>query len=109
MRRFTISRAAACCLAVVWIAGATTAIDGQTTGRGTIKGHVKLLGKLPGNLVIRMGMDPKCAEANRGTRVVQETVAAALDGSLANVFIHLDGKFPEAPVPTTPVVVDQRN
>jgi plastocyanin len=109
MRGFAFIRAAACGLAVLWIAGGTTAIDGQSAGRGTIKGHVKLLGKLPGNLVIRMGMDPKCAEATRGTRVVQETVAAALDGSLANVFVHLDGTFPQTPVPTAPVVVDQRN
>jgi plastocyanin len=80
----------------------------QTPGRGTIKGHIKLTGKLPGNRVIRMGMDPKCAEANRGTRVIQETVAAAIDGSLANVFVHLQGTFPQTPVPAEPVVLDQR-
>ena len=53
-------------------------------------------------------MDPKCAQANRGTRVIQEFVAAAIDGSLANVFVHLQGTFPQTPVPTEPVVLDQR-
>jgi plastocyanin len=45
---------------------------------------------------------------NRGARVVQETVAAAIDGSLANVFVHLDGTFPSTPVPAEPVTIDQR-
>ena len=53
-------------------------------------------------------MDPKCAEINRGKRVVQETVAAAIDGSLANVFVRLQGTFPQTPVPKEPVVIDQR-
>ena len=75
---------------------------------GTIKGHVRLNGKLPGNPVIRMGRDPMCASINRGKQIVQETVMAALDGSLANVFVRLQGTFPKTPVPTTPVVIDQR-
>ena len=81
---------------------------GQTSGRGTIKGHVKLMGKLPGNPVIRMGMDPMCAKANAGKQVVQETVKAAIDGSLANVFVTLEGTFPQTPIPAQPVVIDQR-
>jgi plastocyanin len=76
--------------------------------RGTIRGHVKLEGKLPGNPVIRMGMDPMCARLNEGRRQVQEYVAAALDGSLANVFVRLEGTFPATPVPKEPVVIDQR-
>jgi plastocyanin len=58
--------------------------------------------------MIRMGMDPKCAMLNAGKRPVQETVAAALDGSLGNVFVRLDGTFPQTPVPRQPVVIDQR-
>lgn len=76
---------------------------------GTIKGHVGLMGKLPGNSVIRMGVDPKCAEMNKGKPVVQEIVKATIDGSLANVFVRLEGKFPSTPVPKTPVVIDQRS
>jgi hypothetical protein len=80
----------------------------QTPGRGTIKGHIRLLGKLPGNPVIRMRRDPLCAKINNGKQVVQETVVAALDGSLANVFVRLQGTFPDTPVPTQPVTIDQR-
>ena len=74
---------------------------------GTIRGHVKLTGALPGNAVIRMGRDPKCNQLNRGKLVVQELVAAAKDGSLANVFVKLQGTFPQTPVPATPVVISQ--
>src|SRR5687767_900855 len=35
----------------------------QTTTGGTINGHVGVNGKIPGNQVIRMGMDPMCAPA----------------------------------------------
>ena len=76
--------------------------------RGTIKGHIRLAGKPPGNPVIRMGMDPMCSQMNAGKRVVQESVAASLDGSLANVFVSLQGSFPRTPVPTEPVTIDQR-
>ena len=73
---------------------------------GTIKGHIHLNGKLPGNPVIRMGKDPKCAEMNKGKQVVQETVKATIDGSLANVFVRLEGTFPATAVPKTPVIVE---
>jgi len=91
------------------IVGAPAVGRAQGAGRGTIKGHVKLLGKLPGNPVIRMGMDPMCARLNAEKRPgpVQEIVAAAIDGSLANVFVHLQGTFAPTPVPKEPVVIDQ--
>src|SRR5215471_15522382 len=75
---------------------------------GTIKGHVQLSGKLPGNPVIRMGMDPMCAKASAGKRVVQESVVAAADGSLANVFVNVKGNVAQVPVPAQPVILDQR-
>jgi plastocyanin len=75
---------------------------------GTIKGLVKLTGKLPGNPIIRMGMDPKCSKMNAGKRVIQEYVLAAIDGSLENVFVHVKGNVPQTPVPSQPVVLDQR-
>jgi plastocyanin len=86
----------------------TSAAGAQSANRGTIKGHVRLNGKLPGNPVIRMGMDPMCSKINAGKRVVQETVLAAADGSLANVFVKLEGTFPQTPVPTEPVKLDQQ-
>ena len=79
----------------------------QAANRGTIKGHIRLGGKLPGNPVIRMGMDPKCAQINAGKRIIQENVVASLDGSLANVFVKLQGTF-QTPAPTEPVTIDQR-
>ena len=80
----------------------------QTGGRGTITGHVKLSGKLPGNPVIRVGRDPMCAKINAGKRVIQETVVANLNGDLANVFVKLLWSFPKTTAPTTPVVIDQK-
>jgi hypothetical protein len=78
------------------------------SGHGTIRGHVRVTGTVPGNPVIRMGMDPMCAGLNAGKRTVQEAVAAGADGSLANVFVTLRGSFPPVPVPDEPVVIDQR-
>lgn len=80
----------------------------QAPKSGGIKGHIQLKGKLPGNPVIRMGIDPMCAKLNAGKRPVQETVAASADGSLANVFVSLEGSFPSSPVPATPVTIDQK-
>ena len=79
-----------------------------TGNTGAIRGHVHLTGKLPGNPIIRMGMDPMCAKMNAGKQVIQEYVAASLDGSLANVFVRLQGNLPQTPVPTQPVIIDQR-
>ncbi len=75
---------------------------------GTITGHIAVKGKVPGNQVIRMGMDPGCAQLNAGKRPVQEVVAASADGSLANVFLSLQGSFPAAPVSAQAVTIDQR-
>lgn len=94
--------------AVVATLAYPTAGAAQAAAHGTIKGHIRLMGKLPGNPVIRMGMDPMCAKINAGKRVVQQTVVASADGSLANVFVKLQGSFPQTPVPTTPVTIDQR-
>ena len=79
-----------------------------TTGpNGAIEGHVRLSGVLPGNPVIRMGVDPLCAQLTEGKQMVQEAVLTPPDGSLANVFVRLQGIFPETPVPDEPVVIDQ--
>ena len=88
--------------------GRSATDSAQTAGRGTIKGHIRLTGSLPGNAVIRMGMDPMCAKANAGKRVVQDVVVASPDGSLANVFVRLQGTLPQTPVPAQPLVIDQR-
>src|SRR5438034_11176149 len=74
---------------------------------GTIKGHVRLSGKLPGNPFIRMGMDPMCSKMNAGKRILQEYVVATVDGSLANVFVRLQGIFRKRPVPPQPASTTQ--
>ena len=74
---------------------------------GTIRGHVQLSGELPGNPIIRMGVDPLCARLAEGKQLVQETVVTSPDKSLANVFVRLVGDFPEMPIPEEPVVIDQ--
>jgi len=84
------------------------AVDALAQGTGTIKGHVHITGKLPGNSIIRMGMDPMCSKMNAGKRILQETVVATADGSLGNVFVRLKGNFPQTPVPAQPVVIDQK-
>ena len=75
---------------------------------GVITGHVRVKGPVPGNAVIRMGMDPVCATLNAGKRPVQEVVTATSDGSLANVFVSLQGDFPSSPIPSEAVTIDQR-
>src|SRR5258706_6746860 len=85
-----------------------TAADAIAQGTGTIKGHVHITGKLPGNPIVRMGMDPMCSKMNAGKRVLQEYYVATIDGSLGNVFVRLQGNFPATPVPTQPVVIDQK-
>jgi plastocyanin len=82
-------------------------VAGQTP-TGTIRGHIVLAGKPPGNPFIRMGVDPKCSALNAGHRVIQESAMVTADGSVANVFVRLDGSFPKTAVPTDPVVIDQR-
>jgi hypothetical protein len=86
---------------------ATTTLTLAQAATGTITGHVRITGKLPGNSVIRMGVDPKCNELNKGKQAVNEVVKATIDGSLANVFVRLEGKFPKTPIPTTPVTLNQ--
>lgn len=87
---------------------AAAELPAARTGTGTIRGTVVIAGKIPGNAIIRMGVDPKCAQLNEGTRVLQQAVAATADGHLGNVFVHLRGTFPETPVPRDPIVIDQR-
>lgn len=96
----------AVCLLASAVPGAEQRAAGNT---GKIKGSVRLNGKPPGNVVIRMGMDPMCAKMYAGKRPVDEVVVVtSAAGGLANVFVKLEGRFPPTAVPSQPVVVDQR-
>jgi hypothetical protein len=109
VKRWAITLVASFSIGVVWSAQRTvTNAQAQAVRRASVKGHIRIVGKLPGNPVIRMGMDPMCAQLNAGKRPVQEMFAATADGSLANVFVRLQGTLPASPVPSQPVVIDQR-
>lgn len=97
----------ACVAAVVIAAGAHVRVSAAGT-TGTIQGHVRLSGPAPANPVIRMGMDPLCAQANAGKRPVQELVVRSSDGGLKNAFVTVEGTFPKTAAPTEPVVVRQQ-
>src|SRR5215216_6139004 len=107
MKRLTLA-ATLCVLSMV--AGvAQSRVAAQAAGTGTIEGHVRLTGQAPPNPIIRMGRDPICAKLNSGARPVQQIVVRGADGGLANVLVELQGTFPNTPVPSEPVVVNQRN
>ena len=101
MRRTLIALLVASTLVCVRLATAQSST-------GIIKGTVVAKGKVPGNSIIRMGVDPKCAQLNEGARVIQQVFAATIDNHLGNVFVRVIGSFPTTPVPKDPVVIDQR-
>jgi hypothetical protein len=104
-RRFFLSAAIAGLLGVAGTHFSTTTAQATT---GAIQGTIALSGRNPGNPVIRMGVDPVCSTLNAGKRPAQEAIVTGAGGGLANVFVRLQGSFPQTPVPTQAVVIDQR-
>ena len=91
------------------IAAAAAIAAGQGGTGGTLVGHVTLTTAPPPNRTIPMGADLKCLEINAGKRVEQETVLRDADGGLRNVFVSVQGAFPQAPpAPAEPVTIDQQ-
>jgi plastocyanin len=79
-------------------------VDAATAG--SVTGKVSFMGTPPPSETISMSSDPRCMNAGAKT----ESVMVSGDGSLQNVFVYVkDGlgslKFP---VPTTPLVLDQK-
>src|SRR6516162_10496988 len=97
--------AAAAALVAATVSGPAVRVNAASGG--TIKGRVTFTGPEPGNRVIRMGMDPMCAAANAGKRPVNEVYLVGDNNTLGNVFVKLEGSFPETPVPSQPVELDQ--
>jgi hypothetical protein len=99
-------------LAAIFVCLLTSVVSGHTQravgSGGTIKGLVRLSGKPPGNVVVRMGMDPMCSRMYEGKRAVNLAVLTSDDGGLADVFVKLEGSFPQSPVPSQPAVVGQK-
>jgi plastocyanin len=76
---------------------------------GTIKGRVQVIGKEPGNMVVRMGVDPMCSRMyTAGKRPIDMAVVTSAKGGLSGAFLKVEGAFPKTSAPTQPVVVDQR-
>jgi plastocyanin len=102
MKRWVVS------LALASVALSASAGQRAPSAGGSIEGRVRLTAPPPGNPIIRMGMDPRCAEAVRGQRIVQDAVVTSADGGLANAFVYLAGSFPDAPPPAGTVTIDQQ-
>ena len=94
---------------VIALAAVPSAQPARAPQTGDIAGHIAFSGRPPGNPIIRMGMDPKCADMNRGRQVIQAQAMVAADGSVADVFVRLEGNLPATPVPQAPVIIDQNS
>ena len=82
----------------------TNPVDPATAA--ALTGRVTFMGQVPAAAPITMASDPRCAN----TGALTETVVADAKGGLQNVFVYVkDGLGSLAfPVPTTPVVLDQK-
>jgi plastocyanin len=89
-------------------AGGGKPVDPATTG--DISGRVVFTGTPPPVDVIRVGIDPVCAQTV-GANVQSRAVIVGKDGALENVFVYVkDGLDPaySFDTPTTPVTLDQK-
>ena len=89
-------------------AGARPSASPSPAAGGTLVGHVTLTTPAPPNRPIQMGADLKCLEIAGGRKVEQELVLRDPDGGLRNVFVSLQGTFPQTPPPTQPITIDQQ-
>ena len=107
IRKATFSLAAIAAMLFVF-ATTSSPVAGQGSG-GTIVGHVHYMGPTPVNPILRMGADPRCNKLYAGKRPTAPIFVVGADGAMANVLATLEGSFPDTPVPTTPVVLDQKD
>ena len=108
-RRALTAGAAASLAAAIGIGPSVTPVAAQSAAAGTIVGHVRYMGPTPVNPVIRMGADPRCNRLWVGKRPTAPTFVVAADGGMANVFANVEGTFPNAPAPSGPAVIDQKD
>ena len=108
-RRILTVCAAASLAAAIGVVSSVTPVAAQSAAVGTIVGHVRYMGPTPVNPVIRMGADPRCNKLYVGKRPTAPTFVVAADGGMANVFANVEGTFPNAPAPSGPAVIDQKD
>jgi hypothetical protein len=76
---------------------------------GSVEGKITFKGKIPPHKKVDMSEDPQCSSLHK-TPVLDDSIAAARDGSLANVFVYvkqgLEGKKFEPPA--QPATIDQK-
>jgi plastocyanin len=108
MKQSLFSLAAVAAVTLVALGATSASIAGQG-GTGTIVGHVRYMGPTPVNPLIRMGADPRCNKLYVGKRPTAPTFVVGADGAFANVLVNLDGSFPNTPLPTAPVVLNQKD
>jgi plastocyanin len=87
-------------------ATAPTANPVDPATAATVTGHVTFTGTAPAAQPITMASDPRCT--NQGA--VTETLVAGANGALQNVFVYVKDGLGNLtfPVPTAPVVLDQK-
>jgi hypothetical protein len=75
---------------------------------GVVKGAIHYTGWDPVLKPIDMSTDPACVEAHHG-KAVDESIVAASDGDLANVFVYVKSgpENKQFETPPTPVAIDQ--
>jgi len=75
---------------------------------GNVTGRIVFEGTPPAPQPIKMASDPKCA--GDGTTTMTESVIVGDGGALQNVFVYVKDGLGNLvfPVPTTPVVLDQK-
>jgi plastocyanin len=98
---------AGCGALLIALAASTSPVTGQSGG--TVVGHVHYMGPTPVTPIIRMGADPRCNKLYAGKRPTLPTFVVGADGAMANVLVDIEGSFPATPVPTTPVVLNQKD
>jgi plastocyanin len=105
----TISSFTAAAAATLIAFGVTSIPASGQGATGTIVGHVRYMGPTPVTPVLRMGADPRCNKLYVGKRPTAPTFVVGAEGAFANVLVNVDGSFPTAAVPTTPVVLNQKD
>jgi hypothetical protein len=89
-------------------AAAAPAAAAVSADAATLTGLVKFEGAAPKMNNIQMSADPYCQSQHAGAAPTEEDVVTGPGGELANVFVYIKNIKGNFPVPSTPVVIDQK-